>query len=127
MLNLTPHPINFHKVEDFVNLEKTGFGYIADGVLPGTGEIIPVHGLLRIAESIEEIGLVEGIPVSKVIYGEVVVTPEDLDIDGQVLIVSPIALNALKGKGLNAYAPDKVVRLRGDTSKILGCLGLKVV
>lgn len=88
IINLTPHDIK-------VRTEQ------GDRVFPATGEVV------RVDATLEEIGLIDGIPVSKQTFGGVVGLPKPTP--DTVFIVSALVISALKAAGIerdDVVAPD---------------------
>lgn len=130
--NLTPHAIQVFQPVAFLNLEQTGLSnWVADGVEGDPIFQVASEGMARIKTStVEDDAIqVEGgeIPVVRTTYGEATGIPEDV-LSTDILVVSlPMQSMARASGHINAsqmVAPYKVVRLRSDTSKVLGCTGL---
>jgi len=128
ILNLTPHPINVYSETSFVNLEKVNpTTWVADGVEGEGLAIFESVGSVRIAtETVEQTPL-EGIPVVATSYGEIEGIPDTAVLGVDMLIVSLPAQSMAKSSraewAYSMFAPYKVVRLRSNTSQVLGCMG----
>jgi len=128
ILNLTPHPINVYSETSFINLEKTNpTTWLADGVEGEGLASFETVGSVRIATKTVEQAPLEGIPVVATSYGEIEGVPKDAVLGEDTLIVSLPAQSMAKASGsewaTSMLAPYKVVRLRSNTSQVLGCMG----
>ena len=129
IINLTPHSVDVVKECDFINLEKLNeTTWVADGLVDGSWVAsYPSKGVARISTSVENIE-VPGLPGTAVVtkYGEATGIPEGIE-ENDVLIVSlPMQSMAVASSHPLAHqmaVPYKVVRLRGNTSTMLGCMG----
>lgn len=125
----TNHDIHVYPEVAFVNLEQTNLTtWVADSV--DESKIIAhfrSSGNARIDTKTQEVESVQGIPSVKTIYGELVGIPS-IDPDEDVLIVSlptqSMAKLANHPLAKAMASPFKVVRLRSNTSTVLGCMGL---
>ena len=125
--NFTPHSFDIYAQDQFVNFEQVNpTTFIADGVEGEAILSLPSEGSVRIATSTESLGIIDGIPAFKTVYGEASGFPADLN-DGDVVIVSLPVVSSLNASGspLAKYvaSPYKAVRLRSNTSQVLGALG----
>jgi len=131
IINLTPHSISFFKESQFLNLASTNpTTWLADAV---EGEPIESHesqGVARIATSTIEIDPIinrDVIPAVRTKYGELTGIPEGVKPD-DILVVSLPTQSAAHASGHplagQMASPYRVVRLRTDTSVILGAIGL---
>lgn len=126
--NLTPHSIDIFPRADFVNLEE-GKVFLADGVFPDAkGHSFPSNGIARVTTAV--FAVEDGrfpFPMFSTKWGELEGLPESVD-DEDLLIVSPIFQSAAFKKAHpwadQMVCPHGAVRLRSNTSQILGCLGL---
>ncbi len=127
VINLTPHSVQVYSESQFVNLEQTNpTTWIADSVEGDPIADYPSEGVARISTQTDVIeSPLPGITVSTV-YGEATGIPSDLD-GSEILIVSLPTQSMAKQEGLSLstqmVAPYKVVRLRSNTSTVLGCMG----
>ncbi len=127
VINLTPHSVQVYNESMFVGLEQTNATtWVADGVEGEPLADYPSEGIARISTQTDIIeSELPGITVSTV-YGEATGIPEDLN-GSEVLIVSLPMQSMAKQAGLptanRMVAPYKVVRLRSNTSTVLGCMG----
>lgn len=126
--NFTPHSFDVYCQSQFMNFEQVSpTTFIADGVEGEPILSLPSEGSVRIATSTEELGIdSNGVPAFKTVYGEASGFPTDLN-EGDVVIVSLPVVSSLNASGspLAKYAasPYKAVRLRSNTSQVLGALG----
>jgi hypothetical protein len=125
--NFTPHSFDVYAQAQFVGFEQVNpTTFIADSVGGDPILSLPSEGSVRIATSTESLGIVNGVPAFKTVYGEASGFPTDLN-DGDVVIVSLPVVSSLNASGspLAKYAasPYKAVRLRSNTSQVLGALG----
>jgi hypothetical protein len=135
--NLTPHAINVYSEDAFVNLSQIDLNtnkpnptaWYADGIVDGATAIadFPSVGNARIAVTTHPNGSVGGIPTVKTGYGDITGMPEVNFKPDDVLLVSlPLQGNAIAAKhplASQMATPYKVVRLRSNTSTVLGCMG----
>lgn len=84
------------------------------------GNVIKSSGVARVSVTSVEIGNINGIPVSKNTYGEVVGLPEV--VPGTVYIVSSLVAQAVKGIREDCLIVDKTIR--NDAGQVVGCEGL---
>lgn len=101
IINCTPHSISF----------VDALGNVIEEVAPSG--IIP-----RCSTSREVVGFVNGIPVNKTVFGEVVDLPEKEE--DTILIVSRLVAEAANREDL--YIPDDTVR--DESGRIIGCRAL---
>lgn len=126
--NFTPHFFDVYAQSQFVGFEQVNpTTFVADGVEGDAILSLPSEGSVRIATSTQELGVdASGVPAYKTVYGEASGFPLDLN-DGDVVIVSLPVVSSLNASGspLAKYAasPYKAVRLRSNTSQVLGALG----
>lgn len=128
ILNLTPHPINVYSETSFINLEKTNpTTWLADGVEGEGLAIFETVGSVRIATKTVEQAPLGAIPVVATIYGVLEGVPKNAVLGEDTLIVSLPAQSMAKASGSewadSMVSPYKVVRLRSNTSQVLGCMG----
>lgn len=100
-VNLTPHDVN----------------YIHDD---GRVETFPSQGVARAVQTTELIGVVDGLRITKSVFGEPVNLPDPQE--GVFLIVSLATINAAKAYGRQAddlYIVNETVR--DDAGRIVGC------
>lgn len=127
IINLCPHSFDVYKESQFTNLEQTNATtWVADGVKGEAILSVSSSGSIRIATTTVEGNPVQGIPTVKTVYGEAIGIP-DVNSD-DVLVVSLPAQSMAKAANHPLAAkmgsPYKVVRLRANTSTVLGCMGL---
>lgn len=104
LINLTPHTINV---------------VVSDGNIID----IPVSGIVaRCSQSNELVGEINGIPVSRQIFGEVVDLPEAKE--GVAFIVSRLVASACPERK-DLLIPGPLVR--DDEGRPVGCKGLSVL
>lgn len=125
--NLTPHPIQFYVEEQFVKLALENTVLVADGVAKNPLLALASEGSARIEVTTVEGPPIQGIPTVKSIYGALVGIPEDIS-EFDTLIVSLPTLTMAKAScspfAHQMYSPHRVVRLRSNTSAVLGAMGL---
>ena len=103
LVNLTPHDITF------VNTS------VENPIL-----VVGPSGLVaRVSSEIEEAGRINGIPVTKTVYGEVVDLPEPKE--GIVYIVSSLVAQRCPDRE-DVFVPADPVR--DDKGRIIGCKSL---
>lgn len=128
VINLTIHSVQVYKPEQFIELEQVKpTTWLADGVEWSPLRDYPSSGYeARIAVSEKVTQEVDGVPCVETTYGEVTGLPQDLDPEATLLVSLPTASMA-KSAGhplaSRMVSPKGVVRLRSDTSVILGCMG----
>ena len=126
--NFMPHSFDVYTQEQFVGLEQLNpTTWIADAVEGEAVISVPSEGSVRMATSTEELGVdSNGVPVYKTVYGEASGLPNDL-VEGDVCIVSLPVVSMMNASGhpMAAFvaSPYKAVRLRSNTSQVLGCMG----
>ena len=126
--NFMPHSFEVYPHIQYTNLEQTGpTVWIADGVEGDAIVSIPSEGSIRMLTSIDELGVdSHGISTYKTIYGEATGLPDDL-VEGDVIITSLPVVSMMNAANhpLAAFfaSPYKAVRLRSNTSQVLGCMG----
>lgn len=98
ILNFTPHAIN---------------------IVGETTRTIESSGLIRLEMNTESVTTLEGIPVTKTVFGEPVGLPEQ--VEGTFYIVSQLVKTALPERA-DLLVPAEVVR--DDKGRILGCKSL---
>lgn len=127
IINLTPHSIDIYPDDAFQNLEQLNpTTWVADSVNENMAyAVYPSDGVLRITTKTTEIHAVEGIPTVETVYGDLQGLPENYD--GEWMIVSLPCQSMAKQAGnplaAKMLAPYNVVRLRSNTSQVLGCMG----
>ena len=126
--NFMPHSFDVYNEGQFVNLEQTGpTVWIADGVEGDAIVSIPSEGSIRMLTSTEDLDIdAHGIPTYKTIYGEATGLPNDL-VEGDIVITSlpVVSMMNAANHSLAAFvaSPYKAVRLRSNTSTVLGAMG----
>lgn len=126
--NFMPHSYDVYKQEQFVNLEQTNpTTWIADGVQGEPIVSVPSEGNVRMATTTKELGIdAHGVPAFSTEYGEPNGFPTDI-VEGDIVLVSLPTLSMMKASGhsLTAFvaSPYNAVRLRSNTSQVLGCMG----
>lgn len=128
IINLCPHSFDVYNESQFTNLEQTNATtWVADGVEGEAIVSIASSGSIRIATTTVPSNSIEGIPTVVTEYGEAVGIPNNVTND-DVLVVSLPAQSMAKAANhpLNPQmgSPYRVVRLRSNTSTVLGCMGL---
>lgn len=126
--NLTPHAVDFYSASSFEGLEQLNpTTWVADSVSSPALLSVASEGMLRIATSTTEAEPVAGIPTVVTVYGDVTGVPENVQAD-DVLVVSLPALSMATAAGhplaKQMMSPYRVVRQRGNTSNVLGAMGL---
>jgi hypothetical protein len=124
-INLTPHSIDVYPSEAFTGLDR-GSAESVDKAMALMS--IPSSGALRIGTKVEAMGeLPGGIPADRVVYSGFEGLPDSVAED-DILIVSMPAQSYAHAVGHQLadqmVIPAKVVRLKSDGSKTLGCQGL---
>jgi len=99
ILNLTPHEITL------------------------CGQKLPSSGVARVAQTTQQVDQINGIPVNRLTFGQVVGLPEAQK--DTIYIVSKIVAEAVKGQRDDVYIVDKTVR--NEQGQIVGCEALAVV
>ena len=127
IINLCPHSFDVYAEEQFTNLEQTNpTTWVADGVKGEAILSLASSGSIRIATRTVEGNPVQGIPTVLTVYGEAIGIP-DVNSD-DVLVVSLPAQSMAKAANhplaAQMVSPYRVVRLRENTSTVLGCMGL---
>jgi hypothetical protein len=126
--NLTPHSVDFYSEAAFEGLEQLNpTTWVADSVSDDALLSVESEGMLRISTSTTESEPISGIPAVVTVYGDVTGVPDNVCPD-DVLVVSLPALSMATAAGHplagQMMAPYKVVRQRGNTSTVLGAMGL---
>ena len=121
-INLTPHEVSLYSESQFLGLEQVNpTTWIADGVEGDALDAIPSEGCARISTSTQHI---QGV-LYRTTYGEATGIPSEPGKD--LLIVSLPMQSMAKASGhplaSQMVSPYKVVRLRSNTSQVLGCMG----
>ncbi len=122
-----PHSFDVYKQDQFVNLELVKGSYIADGVEGDPIFSAESEGSIRMPPTTESLGVdSNGVAAYKTVYGEPQGFPTDL-VEGDIVITSlPVVsnMNAV-GHPMASFvaSPYNVVRLRSNTSTVLGCMG----
>lgn len=127
IVNLTPHSIQMYAEEQFVNLEQvSSTTWIADGVKGEPVREYPSRGEMRISVSTECAGKLDGVPLVKTKYGDLVGIPHNLN-EGDMLLVSLPTKSMASAAGHplapRMVCPYKVVRSRENGSTVLGSMG----
>ena len=127
VINLTPHAVQVYSPDQFVSLEQSDpTTWVADGVEGAPLAEYLSHGVARISVTTESVRSVLPGEVVSTTYGEATGIPADLD-GTETLIVSLPMQSMAKQAGLSEapqmVAPYKVVRLKGNGSVVLGCMG----
>ena len=123
-----PHSFDVFAEGQFIELEKMPNGtLVADSVSGPSIVSLPSEGSIRMPTTTEYLGMgANDIPSYKTVYGEPVGFPDDL-VEGDVVITSlPVVSNMnVSGHPMAAFvaSPYNVVRLRSNTSMVLGCMG----
>ncbi|MGL5061362.1 MAG: hypothetical protein ACRC62_15420 [Microcoleus sp.] len=126
-INLTPHSVEVYAEIAFINLEQVNpTTWVADSIEGTAIMSIESSGSARISTSTVEAGVVDNVPMVATQYGEAMGIPADVA-PGDLLIVSLPMQSMMKASNHalagQAVAPYKVVRLRSNTSTVLGCMG----
>lgn len=122
-----PHSFDVFAQDQFVNLELVKGSFVADAVEGEPVFSAPSEGSIRMPMTKEFLGKdSNGIPVYKTVYGEPEGFPTDLK-EGDIVITSlPVLANMnASGHPMASFvaSPSDVVRLRSNTSTVLGCMG----
>lgn len=122
-----PHSYDVYNQDQFVNLEFVKGSYVADGVEGDPIFSAPSEGSIRMPMTKEFLGKdSNGIPVYNTVYGEPEGFPTDLK-EGDIVITSlPVLANmnaSCHPMASFVASPSDVVRLRSNTSTVLGCMG----
>jgi hypothetical protein len=96
ILNLTPHEITL------------------------CGKKLPSSGVARVAQTTQQVAEINGIPVNKLSFGQVMGLPEERK--DTIYIVSRIVAEAVKGQRNDVFIVDKTVR--NEQGQIVGCEAL---
>ena len=126
--NYMPHSFDVYAKEQFVNLEQTNpTTWIADGVEGLPIVSVSSQGSVRMSTSTQQLGVdSDGVPVYNTVYGEASGFPTDLN-EGDVVLVSLPVVSMMKASGhpLQTFvaSPYNAVRLRSNTSQVLGAMG----
>ena len=126
--NLTPHAVHFYSESRFGGLEQLNpTTFVADSVEGEPIVQVESEGVLRVATSTVDAGSVGNIPMVETAYGDITGVPEDVE-PSDILVVSLPALSMAKQSGhplaSQMACPYRVVRQRGNTSAVLGAMGL---
>ena len=128
IINLCPHNFDVYNESQFTNLEQTNATtWVADNVEGKAVLSIPSSGSIRIATTTVEGNPVQGIPTVVTQYGEAVGIPNNVTNDDTLVVSLPaqsMAKAANHPLAAQMGSPYKVVRLRSNTSTVLGCMGL---
>lgn len=100
--NLTPHTINFVSPEGHPIMDIEPEGTVA-----------------RVSVKTETVGKIDGIPVTKSVYGDVVDLPEPED--GTIYIVSALVAGRVPERD-DVFIPSESVR--DEKGRIIGCKSL---
>lgn len=119
-----PHSFDVYAQDQFVNLELVKGSYIADGVEGDPIFSAESEGSIRMPMTKEFLGNdTLGVPVYKTVYGEPDGFPTDL-VEGDIVITSLPVLSNMNASGhpMASFvaSPSDVVRLRSNTSTVLG-------
>jgi len=123
-----PHSFDVYNESQFVGLEAINpTTWVADSVEGSPIVSLPSSGSVRMATSTTPMGVDEkGIATFKTVYGEPAGFPQDL-VEGDVVIVSLPVVSMMHAANhpLAQYvaSPYKAVRLKSNTSTVLGCMG----
>jgi len=128
IINLTPHNFDVYAEFQFINLERVNATtLIADGVEGNAILSLSSSGSIRIDKTEEEWRTIHGIPTVVTKYGEATGIPDNVQ-PSDVLVVSlpaqSMAVAAKHSLASQMASPYKVVRLRSNTSTVLGAMGL---
>lgn len=99
IVNLTPHAITFVREDGNV--------------------VIPSSGIARAATTREIVGEIDGLPVARIVYGEVTGLPEP--VEGTIYVVSQITAAAVPDRA-DVFIVDGTVR--DSEGRIVGATGL---
>jgi len=124
--NLTPHNVDFHTSENFVNLEETRPGvFVADSVCGEPILTLESSGVARIGMSSVNKAPEHSIPVEQTVYGAPEGIPDAVK-SGDTIIVSLPFASMAKGlfPTLKVRYPAGVVRSRANGSVVLGAMKL---
>ena len=128
IINLTPHNFDVYAEFQFVNLERVNATtLIADSVEGNAILSLPSAGSIRIDKTEEEWRTINGIPTVITKYGDAVGIPESVTAEDVLVVSLPaqsMAVAANHPLASQMASPYKVVRLRSNTSTVLGCMGL---
>ena len=128
IINLTPHNVDVFNEVQFVNLERVNATtLIADSVEGNAILSLPSVGSIRITTSTIEGATIDSVPTVKTVYGEAVGIPENVTADDTLVVSLPaqsMAKAANHPLASQMASPYKVVRLRSNTSTVLGAMGL---
>lgn len=100
IVNLTPHDINLFRGDEFV-------------------EKIVSSGTARVSVRSEIIGQINGFPISKNFYGEIIGLPEPQP--GTFYVVSALVAQAAAGRRTDLLVVNDTVR--DQEGRIIGCRG----
>lgn len=122
-----PHKFDVYASAQFINLELVKGTYIADSVEGDPIFSAESEGSVRMPMTKEFLGKDDlGIPVYRTVYGEPEGFPTDL-VEGDVVITSLPVLSNMNASShpMASFvaSPSDVVRLRSNTSTVLGCMG----
>ena len=84
------------------------------------GERLPSSGVARVTTTTKQVAEINGIPVNKVSFGQIIGLPEAQE--NTIYIVSKIVAEAVKGQREDVYIVDKTVR--NEQGQIVGCEAL---
>lgn len=128
-VNLTPHAIDVYSKDQFVNLEQSNpTTWIADSVTGAPTLLLPQpQSIARISvKTVDALISIPGVEMVETQYGEITGLPAEYTETTLFVVSLPTQSNAkAAGHPLanQMVAPYKVVRLRSNTSTILGCMG----
>ena len=127
VINLVPVTVDVYNESQFINLERLNkITWVSDGTVGKAIATYPSQGSAWI--DTEAVAVNSYLPgeVVQTTYGEATGIPDNLTGD-EVLIVSLPMQSMAKSAGIpesiQMVAPYKVVRLRSNTSQVLGCMG----
>lgn len=100
IVNLTPHDIHLYRGDELVETVKSG-------------------GIARVSVRSEIIGEINGFPISKNFYGEIIGLPEPQP--GIFYVVSALVAQAAAGKRADLLVVNDTVR--DEEGRIVGCRG----
>lgn len=129
ILNYCKHDVSFYPESAFSDLEQVSpTSWIAGGVDESQLLLrVESSGEARIAVETIDIPPIAGVPAVATKYGMLTGFPRRLEKDTVYLVSGPTLAMAKASEYPFASmmaSPYKVVRLRGNSSKVLGCMGL---
>ena len=100
LINLTPHDINLFRGDELV-------------------EKVPSSGIARVSVRSEKVGEIDGFPISKNFYGEIIGLPEPQP--GTFYVVSALVAQAAAERRTDLLVVNDTVR--NEKGQIIGCRG----